>query len=76
MTVTDQAGNPIAGATVILVVTSENQLVEQTDTNGRFVFADIAPGQYLIACGQEGGNMVMGSIAVKAGEVSTLNCKL
>jgi hypothetical protein len=54
-TVDDQNGAIVAGASIALVsVTQGSQRLATTNSEGRFVFPQLAPGQYSVTATREG----------------------
>ncbi|HEY3026962.1 MAG TPA: carboxypeptidase regulatory-like domain-containing protein [Pyrinomonadaceae bacterium] len=66
-----KSGRPISGANV-----SASAQRTTTNAQGRFVFANLAPGSYRISVGRSGFSSAQATIAVRAGETATANFKL
>ncbi|MEL1250762.1 carboxypeptidase regulatory-like domain-containing protein [Aurantiacibacter gilvus] len=68
--VRDSVAQPVAGATVEV---PELGLVTQTDTDGRYSFADVAAGEHRIAVEQVEGALQFASVTVPEQGTATRN---
>jgi outer membrane receptor protein involved in Fe transport len=71
--VADTTGTPLASAQVTLVELSRAAV---TDSRGTFVFADVPPGRYTVVARRVGYRPVSRTIAVVAGDRTTLDLRL
>lgn len=76
--VTDDVGNAVEGARVVLV-TSDETAPERTATSGQtggFQFAELAPGTYTVRATSAGGATRELRVQVDAGELETVVARL
>lgn len=73
-TVTDAAGQPLAGATITLRGPTDH--VAQTDSDGRFAFQLLSAGTYELVASASGFIPAHRSVGVTAGETATLSLTL
>lgn len=66
-TVTDEAGKPVSGATVSL---SKVEKITAADDNGRFIFKEIAPGDFTLTVTAIGHKSSIQKVKVKDGSVT------
>ncbi len=72
--VTDGAGNPLVGATVMVVGTSYGAM---TDANGEYFIINLIPGEYSVQARMVGmGEQTMQGVTVIADQTTTLNFDL
>ena len=69
--VTDEAGKPIAGATVYVGDRSAT-----TDAAGRFSFAEVTAAAHFVAATKMGFDIGLAGLAVRPGQRSTVNVRL
>ncbi|MGQ9631171.1 MAG: carboxypeptidase-like regulatory domain-containing protein [bacterium] len=72
-TVSDQDGNPIEGATVTTVPSTEEAT---TDASGSFSIEDVEPGDYVVKAEKEGFRPGKITVTVEEGKVATANIVL
>lgn len=72
-TVTDGAGKPLAGITVILQPDSKRSI---TDANGRFEIAGLYPGTYNLNIKAIGFEAYTGEVDVELGKIKTISIRL
>jgi PKD repeat protein len=70
-TVKDDAGRPLAGATVRLLLGSTEVASTTTDANGAFAFAEIAPGGYNVRAELAGFTSQTADVTVVAGSTAS-----
>ncbi|MCG2678820.1 MAG: carboxypeptidase regulatory-like domain-containing protein [Kiritimatiellae bacterium] len=70
-TILDQAGKPVAGATVAVGDRSAT-----ADADGRFAFAEVGEAARFVAATKTGFEMGMAGLAVRPGQRSTVNVRL
>jgi hypothetical protein len=71
--VADSAALPIARAHVLIANSTRETL---TDTEGRFSLSQVAPGERTVIVGRDGYAPLSQSVAVTAGQTTTLNIRL
>lgn len=76
--VTDPSGAAVPGATVALVgTTTNNSLTATTDSDGRYVFSSVEPGDYTLRVSKAGfQRAVVGGLHVQVLTSSTVNARL
>ena len=74
--VVDTAGAPVEGANVVLWHADRVVARAVSGADGRFEFARVRPGRYVVAAGKAGVGRGREPVAVKPGEVSTVKIAL
>ncbi|HKW45475.1 MAG TPA: TonB-dependent receptor [Candidatus Eremiobacteraceae bacterium] len=75
-TVTDDAGNPVAGAHVSLKPSEGSTLTAVSDASGRFFFAQVVFDTYVVTVTANGFETQQSVVTVSSGSVSTVNMRV
>jgi hypothetical protein len=75
--ITDQRGDAIAGAQVILIDTAGQEKEARTDSQGKYLFNGLAPGRHILRVTAPGfADYERGEVEISPGPVESLNIQL
>ncbi|MBM3236808.1 hypothetical protein FJZ31_11005 [Candidatus Poribacteria bacterium] len=74
--VTDQMGNPIAGARILVIKEENSKITAKTDSYGCYEIPELLPGVYRVVCIKMNYKNGIAQVKVYPGEITTQNFEL